>query len=227
MNTFIDIPKKPSQWKAFLASMHTAAPKTPSVSEITQLVPDHHKGFAVLISTIISLRTRDEVTLPASKRILQEAGSPDEMVKLSSADIEQLIYPAAFFRNKAKNIHSICEILIKKHKGRCPDMLQELLALPGVGLKTANLTLALGFGIPAICVDIHVHRICNRMGIIDTETPDESEKELTKLCPRTQWNNINEYMVPFGQHICTPQSPWCSKCPFDNTCLKIKITRNR
>lgn len=208
-------------------TLHKTTPITPSVSEIAQLVDKNQKGFAVLVSTVISLRTRDEVTLPASKRILHAAGSADEMIKLSLSEIENLIYPAAFFRNKAKSIHSICKILIEKHKGACPDTLKELLDLPGVGLKTANLTLALGFGLPAICVDIHVHRICNRMGIIDTLTPDESETQLSKLCPKDQWNNINEYMVPFGQHLCTPQSPWCSKCPYAAACPKHHVERHR
>lgn len=183
--------------------------------------------FRVLLSTLISLRTRDEVTFAASDRLFAVADSPAAVRTLGEERIAELIYPAGFFRTKAGNIIRICDILISRHSGAVPETLEELIALPGVGRKTANLVLGLGFGIPAICVDIHVHRIPNRLGWVRTRTPEETERVLMKVLPQELWIPINEWLVGFGQRVCTPQSPHCSECPFSSTCPRIGVERSR
>lgn len=183
--------------------------------------------FKVLISTIISLRTRDEVTIASSHRLFSRASTPPEVGALGETTIEELIYPAGFYRVKAANIVAICSILREKHAGGVPDTIEELVALPGVGRKTANLVLGLGFGIPAICVDIHVHRISNRLGWIVTRTPDQTEKALAAIVPERFWIPMNEWLVGFGQQTCTPQSPWCSRCPVVARCPRVGVTRAR
>ncbi len=197
--------------------------KTPVVTQIGW------KGdpFLVLISCLISLRTRDEVTGAASLRLFQLANTPEAMQKLKPEQIEQAIYPAAFFRNKTQAILAICQDIVEVHEGKVPDALEALLKLKGVGRKTANLTLTLGFGKPGICVDIHVHRITNRWGYISTKTPDESELVLRKILPKRYWIEINDLLVTFGQNRCKPQSPYCSECEVKNYCQKMGVMRSR
>jgi len=195
-----------------------------SVNTVTQTF---HTPYSVLVSTVISLRTKDEVTLPASHRLLEKAGNPEELRRLSREEIEKLIYPAGFFRNKAKQLQTIGELLVRDHNGIVPDNLEELLTLPGVGRKTANLVLGIGFGIPAICVDTHVHRIPNRIGWIETRTPEESETALQAILPKRWWIPINELLVRYGQKICTPRSPFCSRCPLDGECLHRDVLYRR
>ena len=183
--------------------------------------------FCVLISTILSLRTKDDVTLKASVRLLNRADSPEKTVKLSAEQIEKLIFPVGFYKTKAQTILKISRILIDKYNGSVPNTVEELLKLPGVGIKTANLTLNLGFGIDAICVDCHVHQISNRMGWIKTKTPEESEKALQSVMPKKYWIPLNELLVSYGQEICTSVSPKCSMCPENNRCPKIGVDRSR
>lgn len=183
--------------------------------------------FCVLISTILSLRTKDDVTLKASVRLLDRADSPEKTIKLSAEQIEKLIYPVGFYKTKAQTILKISRILIDKYNGSVPNTVEELLKLPGVGIKTANLTLNLGFGIDAICVDCHVHQISNRMGWIKTKTPEESEKVLQSVMPKKYWIPLNELLVSYGQEICTSVSPKCSMCPENNRCPKIGVDRSR
>lgn len=183
--------------------------------------------FKVLVSTIISLRTRDEVTFAASERLFEAAATPESVRALGDARIAELIYPAGFYRTKAARIVAICTILEDEHSGGVPATVEGLTALPGVGRKTANLVLGLGFGIPAICVDIHVHRISNRLGWVKTRTPDQTEKALAAIVPERFWIPMNEWLVGFGQRICTPQSPWCSRCPLTDGCPRVGVTRNR
>ncbi len=197
--------------------------RTPSVT----LIAKKNDPFAVLISCIISLRTRDEVTEPASARLFALAKSPAEFVKLSSAKIEKAIYPAAFFRNKAKSMKEMCKVLVKEYSGKVPDTLEELLKLKGVGRKTANLTLTLGHDKPGICVDIHVHRICNRWGYVKTKSPDETERVLREILPKRFWKGFNDLLVSFGQNLCKPVSPFCNSCPIADSCPKIGVTRKR
>lgn len=183
--------------------------------------------YCVLISTILSLRTKDDVTLQASVRLFNTASNPADMLRLSAQQIEKLIFPTGFYKTKAQRILEISQILMDKYNGKVPDTVEELLALPGVGIKTANLTLNLGFGIDAICVDCHVHQISNRMGWIKTSTPEESEKVLQTVMPKKYWIPLNELLVSYGQEVCTSVSPKCSMCPENAYCPKIGVTRSR
>ncbi|WP_293444890.1 endonuclease III [Persephonella sp.] len=188
---------------------------------------DHRTPFQILVSTIISLRTKDQITAEASERLFKIAKTPEDILKLSEEEIQKAIYPAGFYKNKAKTIKKIARIIVEKYKGKVPDTLEELLKLPGVGRKTANLVLALSFGKPAICVDVHVHRITNRLGFVKTKNPEETEEQLMKKVPMEYWNRINDLLVAFGQTICKPVSPLCSKCPVEKYCEKVGVKKHR
>ena len=179
--------------------------------------------FKVLIATILSARTKDEVTIKASRKLFSVADNPYDMIKLGEKKISELIYPVGFYRNKAKNIIQICKELIEKHGGKVPDTMEELLKLKGVGRKTANLVLILGYNKMGICVDTHVHRITNRWGYVKTRTPEETEMELRKKLPKKHWKEINELLVSFGQHICKPVKPQCNTCPVQKLCPRIGV----
>ncbi len=183
--------------------------------------------YCVLISTLLSLRTKDDVTLKASVRLFEKADNPADMLKLSAREIENLIFPTGFYRTKAQRILEVSQVLMDKYGGRVPDTVEELLALPGVGIKTANLTLNLGFAIDAICVDCHVHQISNRMGWIKTKSPEESEKVLQTVMPRRYWIPLNELLVSYGQEVCTSVSPKCSLCPENSQCPKVGVVKSR
>lgn len=183
--------------------------------------------YCVLVSTLLSLRTKDDVTLKASKRLLEMADNPFDMIKLDEKTICNLIFPVGFFTTKAKRILEISGILVDKYNGNVPNKVEELLELPGVGIKTANLTLNLGFGINAICVDCHVHQISNRMGWIETSCPEESEKALQTVMPEKYWIPLNELLVSYGQEICTSVSPRCSICPENARCKKNGVSKQR
>ena len=197
--------------------------RTPSVTVIAK----KNDPFAVLVSCIISLRTRDEVTELASARLFTLAKLPAELLELSNAKIEKAIYPAAFYRNKTKSLKELCQVLVKEYSGKVPDKLEELLKLKGVGRKTANLTLILGHNKPGICVDIHVHRISNRWGYVKTKSPDETEMVLREILPKRFWKGFNDLLVSFGQNLCKPVSPFCSSCPIEDQCPKIGVNRSR
>lgn len=197
---------------------------------VNQILPEAERidtPFHVLVSTLISLRTRDEVTIPASRRLLAEAPDPRSVSLLSEARIQELIYPAGFYKTKAKNLKDIGQLLTTAHGGGVPSTREGLMALPGVGPKTANLVLGLGFGIDAICVDTHVHRIPNRLGWISTNAPEESEQALMKILPRQYWIPINQLLVGFGQQICTPVSPRCGACPLSAECPRNGVMQHR
>ena len=197
--------------------------RTPSVTVIAK----KNDPFAVLVSCIISLRTRDEVTELASARLFALAKLPAELLELSNAKIEKAIYPAAFYRNKTKSLKELCQVLVKEYSGKVPDQLEELLKLKGVGRKTANLTLILGHNKPGICVDIHVHRISNRWGYVKTKSPDETEMVLREILPKRFWKGYNDLLVSFGQNLCKPVSPFCGSCPIEDQCPKIGVNRSR
>ncbi len=182
--------------------------------------------FKVLVSTIISARTKDKTTLEASERLFKNVSKVQDLNKLSLADIEALIYPVGFYRQKAKYLKQLPE-KIKEFNDQVPDSIEELIKLPGVGRKTANLVLAVAFKKPAICVDTHVHRIMNRLGYVKTKTPFETEMILRKKMPKKYWLDINSILVAFGQSICTPLSPWCSRCPIEKYCTKINVKKWR
>lgn len=183
--------------------------------------------WAVLVSTIISLRTKDAVTIVASRALLGRAATPRALLGLSEEDIAALIHPAGFFRTKAKSLRAIAAILIDRYKGAVPDDKDRLLELPGVGLKTANLVLSEAFDQDAVCVDIHVHRISNRAGWISTKTPDESEEALRAVLPRPYWKKINALLVLYGQRVCTPVSPRCSICVISGFCERVGVLKTR
>ena len=197
--------------------------RTPSVTVIAK----KNDPFTVLVSCIISLRTRDEVTELASTRLFALAKLPAELLELSNAKIEKAIYPAAFYRNKTKSLKELCKVLVKEYSGKVPDKLEELLKLKGVGRKTANLTLILGHNKPGICVDIHVHRISNRWGYVKTKSPDETEMVLREILPKRFWKGYNDLLVSFGQNLCKPVSPFCGSCPIEDQCPKIGVNRSR
>ncbi|MFL2948310.1 MAG: endonuclease III domain-containing protein [Nitrospinales bacterium] len=197
--------------------------RTPSVTVIAK----KNDPFAVLVSCIISLRTRDEVTELASARLFALAKLPAELLELSNSKIEKAIYPAAFYRNKTKSLKELCQVLVKEYSGKVPDQLEELLKLKGVGRKTANLTLILGHNKPGICVDIHVHRISNRWGYVKTKSPDETEMVLREKLPKRFWKGYNDLLVSFGQNLCKPVSPFCGSCPIEDQCPKIGVNRSR
>jgi len=198
--------------------------ETPSVSIFANR---KSTPFQILISTIISLRTRDPVTIESTERLFQKAPDPMSILQMDTNEIAQLIYPAGFYRRKAQNIKQIAQILLDQHEGLVPRNIEDLLVLPGVGRKTANLTLGLSYGIPALCVDTHVHRIPNRMGWVKTKTPEKTEFAFVKILPKEYWIEINELLVAFGQTICTPVSPKCSECPFKEDCPRIGVDKSR
>ena len=179
--------------------------------------------YQVLISCILSLRTKDKTTTEASRRLFKIADNPEDMVKLSAARLQKLIYPVGFYRNKARVILDVSRRIIEDFSGKVPDNLEDLLSLKGVGRKTANLVLGLGFRIPAICVDTHVHRISNRLGWVKTKNPEETESALQKIIPHHEWIDLNTTLVTFGQNLCFPVSPLCSQCLVKTNCKKIGV----
>ncbi|MBN1219806.1 MAG: endonuclease III [Anaerolineae bacterium] len=183
--------------------------------------------YQILIATILSLRTKDTLTAQIAPRLFARAGNPDEMVRLSPEEIVEIIYPVGFYRNKAKNILAISQKLIDDYGGNVPNNLDELLKLPGVGRKTANLVMTAGFNQPGICVDTHVHRISNRWGYIKTKTPEQTEFALRDKLPPEYWIEYNGLLVSMGQNLCTPVSPWCSRCPVSQFCDRIGVERSR
>lgn len=212
IHTVIDVLEKTiTQWKE------------PVVGEIAKT----NDPFRVLISTILSLRTKDETTREASRRLFGIAITPESLLKLGSDAIEKAIYPVGFYKTKAKSIIEISGRIIDEYGGRVPDEIDELLKLKGVGRKTANLVVTLGYNKPGICVDIHVHRISNRLGYVSTKTPDETEFALRDKLPEQYWIRYNDLLVPFGQNLCRPVSPLCSKCPVCDHCERIGVNQSR
>lgn len=183
--------------------------------------------FRVLIGCILSLRTRDETTAEAAPRLFAQAARPQAMLALGEDAIARLIYPVGFYRTKAAVIVGICRDLIARFGAKVPDTIDALLTLKGVGRKTANLVVTQAYGKPGICVDTHVHRISNRWGLVATRTPDETEAALRAALPRRYWIEYNSLLVAFGQTICQPLSPWCSRCPVAHLCPRLGVTRAR
>jgi endonuclease-3 len=211
-------------WDAIFSILARDAGALPSVSAIARARPG---PFPVLVSTIISLRTKDAVTLEASERLLAKAGNPEALAALDAEKIARLIYPAGFYRTKAANLRRIAAILIAEHGGAVPRSREALEALPGVGPKTSALVLAEGFGEKAICVDTHVHRIANRVGWVATKRAEETERELAAILPDAHWNEINALLVSWGQRYCLPVSPRCSACALHAHCERAGVGRSR
>ena len=187
-------------------------------SDFVDLMENFKNPYLVLIGCILSLRTNDKTTYPATIRMLNLAKTPQQMAKTDVNELEKAIYPVGFYKNKAQQIIDLSKLILDKYSGKVPDTIEELVKIKGVGRKTANLTLAKGHGIPAICVDVHVHRISNRLGWVKTKMPDETEMELRKKLPKKYWLDINTLLVTFGQNICKPVNPKCSECPISNFC---------
>jgi endonuclease-3 len=183
--------------------------------------------FLVLITTIVSLRTKDEVTIKICENLYKNLSKPEDILKLSVDDVSKLIYPCGFYNNKAKQIHSICNSLILNYQSIVPNEINELIKFPGVGRKTANLVLAEGYSLPAMCVDVHVDRISNRFGYVRTKNPDQTEMRLRKKLPKQYWNRYNQLLVALGQSICRPVSPKCSECPLAGLCRRVGVKQHR
>lgn len=197
--------------------------KEPVVGEVAK----KRDPYKVLIAAILSGRTKDETTRDASNRLFAIAAAPDEMLKLGEDTIAKTIYPVGFYKNKAKSILDVSRTIIEKYNGNVPDEIDELLKLNGVGRKTANLVVTLGYNKPGICVDIHVHRVSNRLGYVKTKTPKETEFALRKKLPEKYWIRFNDLLVSFGQNLCRPVSPLCSQCPLYDYCGRVGVDHSR
>jgi endonuclease III len=190
---------------------------------INKLAKKNASPFEILIATMMSARTKDETTEKAAERLFHKFNTPQKLLKAKVKEIEQLIFPVGFYKTKAKNIIKISSLILNKYKGTVPHTLDELTSLPGVGLKTAALVLSEGFGVDEICVDTHVHRISNRLGLVKTKTPQETYYELKKLLPKKFWRKTNFFFVSYGKTICTPLRPKCSICKISELCPKIGL----
>jgi len=219
-SVFIELEK----WRSDISAED---PSVTTVAESYRQSSGLSDPWAVLVSTILSLRTKDEVTLVASQRLLEKASSPAELNAMKIAAIEKLIYPVGFYRNKAASLKKIAVILIEQYKEKVPASMEALLALPGVGRKTANLVLTEAFDLEGLCVDIHVHRISNRCGWLTSKDPESTEMILREILPVKYWKRINYLLVLYGQKLCRPVSPFCSRCVIGKYCGKIGIERFR
>ncbi|RKZ24226.1 endonuclease III [bacterium] len=188
------------------------------VPVVTMIAERTHDPWKILVSTVLSGRTKDEVTWKASERLFSHAKTPEELLSLPVKTIEKLIYPVGFYRTKARRLKELARAVVENYKGKVPDNLDELLKLPGVGRKTANLVLIHAFDKDGVCVDTHVHRISNLWGFVKTKTPEETEFELRKKLPRKWWKLYNDILVAFGQAICRPVKPRCEECPVKDLC---------
>jgi len=197
----------------------------PSVTTVAEQY--RRDPWAVLVSTILSLRTKDEVTLAASKRLLEKADNPSALSAIKEEKLAKLIYPVGFYHNKASSLKKIASILITQYKGEVPSSMEALLALPGVGRKTANLVLTEAFNLDGLCVDIHVHRISNRCGWLESKNPEETEMTLREILPLQYWKRINYLLVLYGQKLCRPVSPFCSQCVIKKHCSRNGVGKSR
>jgi endonuclease-3 len=204
----------------------------PSVTTVAEQY--HSDPWAVLASTILSLRTKDEVTLVRSQALLEKAPTAEALLALPVEEIEKLIYPVGFYHTKAQNLKKIAAIIMENYQGEVPADMDLLLAMPGVGRKTANLVLTEAFDMDGICVDVHVHRITNRLGVLRTgnrsvqsKNPEETEMILREILPKKYWKRINMLLVLYGQRVCRPISPFCSRCVMPEHCRRIGVERER
>jgi len=221
--------QKSVEWDKIFSSLEKwreeLGEKDPSVNTVAENY--RRDPWAVLVSTILSLRTKDEVTLAASKRLLEKAGTPAKLNAINEETVAKLAYPAGFYRNKASSLKKIACILLEQYNGNVPSSMDALLALPGVGRKTANLVLTEAFNLDGLCVDIHVHRISNRCGWLSGKSPDETEMILRKILPKKYWKRINYLLVLYGQNLCRPVSPFCSRCVIKKHCSRNNVERSR
>lgn len=197
-----------------------------SVPIVSEVAADRDP-YKVLISCVLSLRTKDEVTKKASLKLFQHADTPQKMISLNEIQIQKLVYPVGFYKTKAKRIIEMSHKILEDYGGKTPDTIDELLKLKGVGRKTANIVITLGYGKPGVCVDTHVHRISNRWGYVKTKNPFQTEFALREKLPQGHWIEYNDILVTYGQNVCAPISPKCSICPIEKYCPKIGVLKHR
>ena len=184
-------------------------------------------AWKILIATILSARSKDEQTEPIAKSLFKRYKNAGQLANAKKKDVEKIIKKIGFYHQKAKYIIGTSRLLLKEFNGKVPQTYEQLMSLSGVGRKVAGCVLVYAFGIPAIPIDTHCHRISNRLGIVHTKNPEETEKELLRLVPKRYWSLVNDILVNHGKQICTPLSPWCSRCQIERFCLKIAVTKRR
>jgi endonuclease-3 len=194
---------------------------------VTLIASTGEGPFRVLISCLLSLRTKDETTAVAVERLFKRADTAEAILAIPDGDLQKLIYPVGFYRVKARVLHEVCRQILEEFGGNVPDTIEGLLTLKGVGRKTANLVVSQGWDKDGICVDVHVHRITNRLGFVRTKTPDQTETALRQKLPQRWWKTINQIFVAFGQNHCRPVSPRCSTCPVAEDCQRVGVTTTR
>ncbi|HNT69857.1 MAG TPA: endonuclease III, partial [Syntrophorhabdaceae bacterium] len=197
----------------------------PSVTRIAR--QERRDPFLILVGTLLSLRTKDELTEEVMKRLVRRARTPEELLRIPLGELQDLIYPVGFYRNKSKVLISTARTIMETYGGIVPDSIDELLAIKGIGRKTANLVVSEAYGKPGICVDTHVHRISNRIGAVSTKNPHQTEEALRKILPKQYWIIYNTLLVTFGKRICSPLSPRCSQCPIVRLCARKGVTKHR
>lgn len=198
------------------------------VPAVTRIARHERKDpFLILVGTLLSLRTRDELTEKVMERLVKRARTPEELLKIPVGELQKLIYPVGFYRNKSKVLANVARIITDIYGGAVPDSIDELLTIKGVGRKTANLVVSEAYGKPGICVDTHVHRISNRIGAVATKNPHQTEETLRTILPKPYWIIYNTLLVTFGKRICSPLSPRCSQCPVDHLCAKKGVSKHR
>lgn len=215
-------------WALEIIKVLTVATKDmqPPMSEV--IAKEYDKDpYLILISCLLSLRNKDTSTLPISRKLFVVAKTPQQILNIPIQKLESIIYSIGFYKNKAKMLHSVSQELLSRFDGKVPSNRQDLLSIKGIGPKTASLVLGIAYDIPAICVDVHVHRISNRIGLIKTRTPEETEVALMEILPKNYWIEWNKLLVMWGQNICTPISPWCSKCPIYKLCQRNGVKTSR
>lgn len=197
------------------------------VPALTRIAAERDSPFLVLIGCLLSLRTKDETTDKAMERLMPRAQTPQQLLSISTEELEKIIYPVGFYRNKARLIKEVALTVIEKYGNKVPDSIDELLTIRGIGRKTANIVVTEGFGKAGIAVDTHVHRISNRLGVVSTKAPNDTEAALRKVLPQAYWRVYNPLLVTHGRRTCTPLSPFCSRCPVFDLCGRVGVTRMR
>jgi endonuclease III len=197
------------------------------VPALTRIAAERNSPFLVLIGCLLSLRTKDETTDKAMERLMTRAQTPQRLLSIPTEELEKIIYPVGFYRNKARLIKEVALTVIEKYENKVPDSIDELLTMRGIGRKTANIVITEGFGKAGIAVDTHVHRISNRLGAVNTKAPNETEAALRRILPQKYWITYNPLLVTHGRRTCTPLSPFCSRCPVFDLCKRVGVTKSR
>jgi len=216
--------------KRAIEIIHVLRKATKGMDEpaVSQIVAEYGRdSFLILISCLLSLRTKDSVSLPLSRELFKYARTSYELLQIPIKKLEKLLYSIGFYHRKARLLHNVSKELIKRFGSKVPKTMQELISIKGIGHKTANVVLSEGFRIPAIAVDTHVHRIANRLGLVKTKTPEQTEKALQQIVPKRYWIELNPLLVMWGQNVCEPVSPRCSRCTLARLCPRIGVTKHR